>query len=195
MSVSYPAIWRRTLCACAGNYFAEHVLRGFSSSLVCGQIASDLRNPLLSQGPEQILEQAAARIPPGAQGLMLVPYWNNVMNPYWDPKASGITIGWTGAHGREHFYRAILEGIAYEQRLVGDAMMAVTGPFSEYVTMGGGSKSDLWCQIVADVTGIPVVRSTRPKHLSGRRHPPPAQSAGIRHPQRGHRHDRHRRTL
>ncbi len=39
-------------------------------------------------------------------------------------------------------------------------MMAVTGPFSEYVTMGGGSKSDLWCQIVADVTGIPMVRST-----------------------------------
>ena len=164
MSESYPCdlAFRTLFAPVPGNYFAEHVLRGgvFTVGWFVDKFASDLRNPLLSQGPEQILEQAAARIPPGAQGLMLVPYWNNVMNPYWDPKASGITIGWTGAHGREHFYRAILEGIAYEQRLVGDAMMAVTGPFSEYVTMGGGSKSDLWCQIVADVTGIPMVRST-----------------------------------
>ncbi len=92
---------------------------------------------------------------------MLVPYWNNVMNPYWDPLASGITVGWSGVHGRAHFYRAILEGIAYEQRLVGDAMMAATGQrFAEYVAMGGGSRSRLWLQIMADVTGIPVVQST-----------------------------------
>lgn len=168
MSESYPCdlAFRTLFAPVPGNYFAEHVLRGgvFTVGWFVDKFASDLRNPLLPQGPEQILEHAAAKIPPGAQGLMLVPYWNNVMNPYWDPKASGITIGWTGAHGREHFYRAILEGIAYEQRLVGDAMMRVTGlgtgGFSEYVTMGGGSKSDLWCQIVADVTGIPVVRST-----------------------------------
>ena len=83
------------------------------------------------------------------------------MTPYWDPAASGITIGWTGAHGPEHLYRAILEGIAFEQRLVGDGMMAATArPFSEYVALGGGSHSDLWLQIVADVCGIPVARST-----------------------------------
>jgi xylulokinase len=83
------------------------------------------------------------------------------MNPYWDPAATGVVIGWTGAHGREHLYRAILEGIAYEQRLVGDAMMAAVGQrFSEYITMGGGSRSRLWCQIIADVTGVPVLRST-----------------------------------
>ena len=92
---------------------------------------------------------------------MLVPYWNNVMNPYWDPLASGITVGWSGVHGRAHFYRAILEGIAYEQRLVGDAMMAAAGQrFTEYVGMGGGSRSRLWLQIMADVTGVPVVQST-----------------------------------
>ncbi len=168
MSESYPCdrAFRTLYAPVPGSYFAEHVLRGgvFTVGWYMDKFASDLRNPLiqgaLSQGPEQILETAAAKVPPGAQGLMLVPYWNNVMNPYWDPAASGITIGWTGVHGREHFYRAILEGIAFEQRLVGDAMMAVTGSFSEYVTMGGGSKSDLWCQIMADVTGVPVVRST-----------------------------------
>ena len=83
------------------------------------------------------------------------------MSPYWDPTATGITIGWTGAHGREHLYRAILEGIAFEQRLAGEAVMKVLGqPFAEYVTMGGGSRSKLWCQIMADVTGVPIARST-----------------------------------
>ena len=100
-------------------------------------------------------------MPPGALGLMLVPYWKHAMTPYWDPAATGITVGWTGAHGREHFYRAILEGIAFEQRLLGEGMMAASGqPLSAYVALGGGSRSDLWCQILADVTGVPLVRST-----------------------------------
>ncbi|CAN5722875.1 FGGY-family carbohydrate kinase [soil metagenome] len=156
----------RTLNApIAGAYFLETVLKGgvFTVGWFVEKFASDLRALASEQrgSAEMQLERMAAKVPPGALGLMLVPYWNNVMNPYWDPAASGITIGWTGAHGREHFYRAILEGVAFEQRLVGDAMMQAIGqPFSEYVVMGGGSRSDLWLQIVADVTGVSVVRST-----------------------------------
>jgi len=154
----------RTLYApIAGSFFVEHVLRGgvFTIGWFVDKFAADLRATWLPLSPEEMLETAAAKLPPGSLGLMLVPYWNTVMNPYWDPSASGIMIGWTGAHAREHFYRAILEGIAYEQRLVGDAMMAASGQrFTEYVTMGGGSRSSLWCQIVADVTGVPVLRST-----------------------------------
>lgn len=159
----------RTLYApLAGCYFFEHVLKGgvFTVSWYVEKFATDLRNPLLGRSPEQILEAAAAKVPPGALGLLLVPYWNNVMDPYWDPAASGIMVGWNGAHGREHFYRAILEGVAFEQRLVGDAMMKTLKtedtphPITEYVTMGGGSRSALWCQIMADITGVPVVRSS-----------------------------------
>lgn len=153
----------RTLCApLVDSFFVEHILRGgvYTVAWFVDKFASDLRSTWLPLSPEEMLEAAAAKLPPGSQGLMLVPYWNNVMNPYWDPSASGIMLGWTGTHGREHFYRAILEGIAYEQRLVGDAMMAAMGqPFAEYVTMGGGSRSRLWCQIIADVTGVPVLRS------------------------------------
>lgn len=82
------------------------------------------------------------------------------MPPYWDPAATGITIGWTGAHRREHFYRAILEGIAYEHRLAMTRIEAATGaPIHEYVLMGGGSRSDLWCQIVADVSNKTATRA------------------------------------
>jgi xylulokinase len=165
MSETYQAdrAFRTLYAPVAGAFFLEHILRGgvFTVGWFVEKFAGDLRGASSSRSPEDLLEAAATQVPPGSQGLMLVPYWNNVMNPYWDPSASGVTVGWTGEHGREHFYRAILEGVAYEQRLVGDAMMKANGKhFREYVTMGGGSRSDLWCQIVADVTGVPVVRST-----------------------------------
>ncbi|HMJ15195.1 MAG TPA: FGGY family carbohydrate kinase [Polyangiaceae bacterium] len=107
----------------------------------------------------QATEKQAAVLPPGADGLVLVPYWNGVMNPYWDDDATGITLGWHGAHGPAHLYRAFLEGIAFEQRLHSRGVELATAPIAEFVVMGGGAKSDLWCQILADVLERRVVRS------------------------------------
>lgn len=101
----------------------------------------------------------AESLPRGADGLVVVPYWAGVMNPYWDSEASGITIGWRGNHGPAHLYRAILEGIALEQRLHTEGVEAVTAPIEELVVMGGGSKSDLWCQILADTMNKRIVRA------------------------------------
>lgn len=154
----------RTLYApLAGNYFFETVVRGgaFTIGWFVDKFGSELRSNSLPLTPEELLELDAQKVPPGCLGLMLVPYWSGAMNPYWDSSASGIMMGWTGAHGREHFYRAILEGIAFEQRLAGDGVMAVLGQrFKEYIVMGGGSRSKLWNQIMADITGVMVVRST-----------------------------------
>ncbi len=107
-----------------------------------------------------IYERDATELPRGAAGLMLVPYWNTVMNPYWDPAASGLVLGWTTAHRRHHLYRAILEGIAFEHRLAVEGIVTATGiPLEEHVILGGGSRSPLWCQIMADVLAAPVVRA------------------------------------
>jgi sugar (pentulose or hexulose) kinase len=158
--VADPAF--RTLYApIAGRYFLETVIQGgaFTVSWFVETFGGDLSDSGL-YAAEDLLEAAAADVPPGSLGLVVVPYWNHAMTPYWDPAASGITIGWTGAHGRAHFYRAILEGVALEQRLLGDGLASATGQAIEaYVALGGGSRSDLWCQIVADVTGVPVVRA------------------------------------
>jgi xylulokinase len=145
-----------------GAFYLETCIKGgvFTVAWFIERFADELAKPWLASSPEELLERAAAKVPPGSLGLMLVPYWHNVMSPYWDPAASGITIGWHGAHGPAHFYRAILEGIAFEQRLAGDGMLeAQNHAFKQYVILGGGSKSDLWCQIMSDVTGLPVVRS------------------------------------
>jgi xylulokinase len=153
----------RTLCApLPGSYYLETVLKGgvFTVSWFVDRFAPDLKGHASGQSIEQLLEEEAARVPPGSLGLLLVPYWHNTMSPYWDPAASGITIGWTGAHGRQHFYRSILEGIAFEQRLMGEGLMKALGRrIEKYLVTGGGSSSDLWCRILADVTGIPMQRT------------------------------------
>jgi xylulokinase len=154
----------RTLCSpLAGTFVAEEVLGGgtFTVSWFVENFGPDVRNLNLPLTAEELLEVAASKLPPGALGLMLVPYWNAVMPPYWDAAATGITVGWTGAHRREHFYRAILEGIAYEHRLAMDGVAQAIGQtIDEYILMGGGSRSALWCQIVADVSGKSVTRAS-----------------------------------
>ncbi len=154
----------RTLCSpISGAYVPEEVLGGgtFTVSWFVDQFGPEVGNLKLPLSAEELLEVAASKLPPGSLGLMLVPYWNGVMPPYWDPAATGITIGWTGAHRREHFYRAILEGIAYEHRLAMEGVAKSTNqPLDEFILMGGGSKSALWCQIVADVTGTKVTRAS-----------------------------------
>jgi xylulokinase len=78
--------------------------------------------------------------------------------------ASGIVVGWRGIHNRTHLYRAILEGIAMEQRLHTEGVEAALGRDVEhYVAMGGGTRSERWCQIVANVTGKEVYRTASPE--------------------------------
>lgn len=115
---------------------------------------------LTDKSPE-LLEREAAFLPPGSDGLLLVPYWDSAMNPYWDTSASGITVGWRAAHRPAHFYRAILEGIAFELRLQFDGVEGSLGREIKLVTAsGGGTNSPLWLQILADVLGKPISRST-----------------------------------
>jgi xylulokinase len=156
--VADPAF--RTLCSgIAESYLLETALLGgaFTIAWFAEKIAPDMAHPGASV--EEVFEAACAELPPGAEGLMLVPYWNSATNPYWDAAASGIVVGWRGIHDRRHFYRAILEGIAFEQRLYIEGIEAATGrPVGSFVAMGGGSRSALWLQIIADVTGKPVLR-------------------------------------
>jgi len=154
----------RTLCSpVAGAFVPEEVLSSgtFIVSWFRENFAPDVSGLNLPVSPEEVMELAASKLPPGSLGLMVVPYWKGVLSPYWDPAATGLTVGWTGAHRKEHFYRAILEGIAYEHRMAMDGISQATGEaIDEFILMGGGSRSALWCQIVADVTGKQVTRAS-----------------------------------
>ncbi|MGB8313292.1 MAG: FGGY-family carbohydrate kinase [Aestuariivirga sp.] len=104
------------------------------------------------------LEREAMASPLGSRGVTLVPYWSGCMTPYWDPKARGVIAGLSGNHSRGDVYRAILEGIALEQVMMTDGVQAATQPIDHFVIMGGGARSDFWCQIVADASGRDVKR-------------------------------------
>jgi sugar (pentulose or hexulose) kinase len=121
----------------------------------------DVRSLGLDLIPEQVLEIAAAQLPPGADGLLALPYWTGALTPYWDHNARGALVGLTGVHGKAHVYRALLEGIAYEQRLLTDgAEPVLEAPVTDLIALGGGSRSRVWCQLIADIMQrrIDVVR-------------------------------------
>jgi xylulokinase len=106
------------------------------------------------------LEKEAAASPIGANGVVVVPYWQGCMTPYWDSSARGIVAGLSGSTRRGDIYRAFLEGVALEQATcTGDVAKATGVPIDHFVAIGGGAASDLWVQILADATGRPILRS------------------------------------
>nr|WP_240894780.1 FGGY family carbohydrate kinase [Kineococcus siccus] len=114
--------------------------------------------------PEELLEVAASKLPAGAGGLLALPYWNGAQTPHWDAAARGAVVGWTGGHTRAHLYRALLEGIAFEAKaLVEGVAAAVDAPPATWLVTGGGSRSGLWAQVLADVSGHPMDLCAEPE--------------------------------
>jgi sugar (pentulose or hexulose) kinase len=149
----------RTMASCSEDgYYCETSLRS-GTFLIDWFIQQVLKiDPALKPDIYRQLEEEAEQIEPGSEGLMILPYWNAVMNPYWDPDARGCIIGLSSGHHRGHLYRAILEGIAMEQSLAAKAVEKATGERTEeYAIIGGGAKSKLWRQIIADTTNKKIL--------------------------------------
>jgi sugar (pentulose or hexulose) kinase len=115
-------------------------------------------NPAKNPAIFKTLEVEAKAAPVGAHGLVLVPYWSGCMTPYWDPAARGVIAGLSGNHTRGDVYRALIEGVALEQTMMTNKVDRATSPITHYAAVGGASKSDLWCQILADASGREVKR-------------------------------------
>ncbi|MCT2592749.1 FGGY-family carbohydrate kinase [Streptomyces sp. N2-109] len=98
------------------------------------------------------LTEEAAALPPGAEGLLMLPYFAGERTPLFDPDARGVIAGLTLRHGRAHLYRAVLEGTAFGVRHNLAAMAEAGGDLRRLVAVGGGAR-ELWTRIVSDVTG------------------------------------------
>ena len=109
-------------------------------------------------GLEDTLNAEASRLTPGSNGLLTVPDWLAPGHAAW---RRGALLGFDGSQGRAHIYRSILEGIALTMANNTAAMeKALGGRLSPVLVSGGGSRSDLMMQIVADVFGRPARRTT-----------------------------------
>ena len=154
---SYTKNYRTLGGAVPGTYILESFIGGGTQNIAwfIEQI-SDLDAKRLKPGetPELLLEAMAANIPEGSGKLLCLPYWAGAMTPYWDGHARGAFVGLSGAHGKAHMYRAMLESLALEERLLITGVEAATNiKIDEIVLMGGGSRNRLLCQIIANVLG------------------------------------------
>lgn len=104
---------------------------------------------------DAMLAEAAAA-PPGCEGLAFLPYLTGERCPYADPSARGGWIGLTSRHGRGHLVRAVLEGVSFAMGQILDLVRGIGVPVETVRLGGGGAKSELWRQLIADVAGCPV---------------------------------------
>ena len=145
----------RTMSSCSENgYYYECSLRAgtFAIDWLIKKILKI--DPLKQPGIYKQLEQEAAQVSIGCDGVFHLPYLCGVMNPYWDINARSAFIGMSSSHHRGHLYRAILEGIAFEQLFTINSVETTIGTkVHDFAAIGGGAASNLWCHILADVTG------------------------------------------
>ncbi len=116
-----------------------------------------LRDELAPDTGWDELTALAADVPPGAEGLIFLPYLSGERTPHANPRARGAFVGLTVRHGLGHMVRAVLEGVAFSLRDVFELVSETApDPLRELRASGGGTNSPLWRQIIADVLGVPL---------------------------------------
>ena len=108
-------------------------------------------------GVYRTLDSEAAAVPPGSDGVIVLPYFLGEKTPLFDPLARGVFFGLSLHHGRAHLFRAILEAVAYGFRHHMDELESMGYHPLRVFGTNGGAKSSLWVQIAADVLGCRIV--------------------------------------
>ncbi len=110
----------------------------------------------LGKDPYIIMDSLAAKVPVGADRLLFLPYLMGERSPHPDADCRGVFFGLSAMHTRAEMVRAVLEGVAFSQRECLDVFREMGVPVEDMTVCGGGSKSPLWRQILADVYGCRV---------------------------------------
>ncbi len=110
---------------------------------------------------EQLFQQAdrlAASVPPGAGGLLFIPYFSGEQSPDWNPKSRGLVYGMTFGQEPRHYIRAAIEGIIFSLLRVAQPIAECRNGVTETIYLTGGlANSPVWSQTIADVFRASVV--------------------------------------
>jgi xylulokinase len=153
----------RTMCGCVPRTYVPESIMAAGTFILNWYIKEFGRRETEQARSESIpvtkvFEDLAAGIGPGKPRLLMLPYLKGSSAPSWDPFAKGVMLGLCEGTTGAHFYRSIMEGIAFEQKFMYEQMeMSLNSKIKEIVLLGGGAKSPLWRQIIADITGIPIL--------------------------------------
>jgi xylulokinase len=134
------------------------LLGGFlvEAELSTSGAALDWLARLTGRPPEVLLTEAAGS-PPGANGVLALPWLNGARAPWWQPEAHAVFAGLTSAHGPGELTRAVVESVAYD---VARCLELIARGATQLVIAGGGAKGMLWREVLAATTGLPLVRRT-----------------------------------
>ncbi|GGE03977.1 gluconate kinase [Marinithermofilum abyssi] len=111
----------------------------------------------LGKDPYDLMIEYAEKVPPGSEGLLFLPFLSGERAPYWNANARGSFFGIGLHHKREHFIRAVLEGVVMNVFSIGVALRDLAGPAKDFRASGGFARSPVWRQILCDVLGKEVL--------------------------------------
>ncbi len=155
--VNYPyvAYDREKLYTFGGSATSGGILRWFRDQF--SRVEVNLGRQV-GVSPYKILDLEAEEVPPGSEGLIVLPYFMGERTPIWDPYAKGLIVGLTLSHTRAHIFRALMEGAAYALRHNIETAKKAGIPLKPKMgIVDGGAKSPLWRRIFADVTRFPLI--------------------------------------
>lgn len=135
-------------------------LRWFRDAFYTAESAEALAK---DQDIYELLNDVAESVAPGAEGLLFLPYLLGERAPVWDGAARACFIGATFSHTRAHFLRAVMEGVIFGVNSVIQALEQTVGPVANIYANGGFAFSELWVQMLSDVTGKQVRLTETPE--------------------------------
>lgn len=145
-----PYLFKDTYMVASGMSTSGTLTRWFRDQLAPDLVA---REKAGEGDAYALLAEGIACVPPGSDGLIVLPYFSGERTPINDPLAKGMVFGLMLHHTRAHLYQACLEGVGYgvAQHFRGYAEIGMRT--EKVVAVGGGTKNPKWMQIVADVSG------------------------------------------
>lgn len=147
-----PYLFPGTWCLLAGMATSGSLTRWFRD-----QFAPDLVAAEKSGGASAYAElvKEAAETKPGAEGVIVLPYFSGERTPVMDPRAKGMIFGLSLTHTRGHIFRAILEGMGHGVKQHVDLFTSIGARPKTIKSVGGGTKNSIWLQAISDISGVP----------------------------------------
>jgi xylulokinase len=121
-----------------------------------------LRDSDQAEPQYHLLDDAAREVPPGATGLLFLPYLLGERSPHWNPLARAAFVGLAMPNSRAEMARVVMEGVAFNLRHILDCLRGQGAKIDAMRLIGGGSKSIVWRQILADIYNLPILRVDLP---------------------------------
>jgi xylulokinase len=164
---------------CIGSAYPQKYYLGIAHQETAGACLEWLKNNILyheqqlmaeSQINEifQLFDQLAAKVAPGAEGVMFTPWMFGERSPLDDDYVRAGLFNLSLNHQREHLLRAMLEGIAFNNRWAMETLENLYTPVRALNIIGGGAKSDIWCQIIADITDRQINQISDPQQAGAK---------------------------